>query len=277
MNNIIITVKRFFQNKNAITILGVIAIIAILYFSYNSQIEKQVKPIRRIPCANQVIQPRTLITEDMITYIDIPQILNQENVLLNSNFVIGKYTNHNTVIPKGSLFYLDVLINKEDLPDAAFEKIKEGEVVVKMPVDMTSTFGNSIFPGNKVDIYMKAETEERQIMVGKLFENIEIIDVKDSAGRHVFENTVDSRTPALLIFGLKPELNILLLKASYLRSRSVEVFPVPHGGMVVQAGETQVSSKNLKDFINAYSIPNDEVIIQVEKSNVENDKNLGEG
>lgn len=277
MNNIIITVKRFFQNKNAITILGVIAIITILYFSYNSQIENQVKPIRRIPCANQIIQPRTLITEDMITYVDIPQILNQENVLLNSNFVIGKYTNHNTVIPKGSLFYMDVLINKEDLPDAAFEKIKEGEVVVKMPVDMTSTFGNSIFPGNKVDIYMKAETEERQIMVGKLFENIEIIDVKDSAGRHVFENTVDSRTPSLLIFGLKPELNILLLKASYLRSRSVEVFPVPHGGLVVQAGETQVSSKNLKDFINAYSIPNDEVIEQIEKTNIENDMNLEEG
>lgn len=260
MNNIVNTLKRFIRNKNTVTILGVIAIIAILYFSYNAQIEKQVSPIRGIPVANQTIQPRTLITEEMIDYIDIAPIVLQNNVLTSANAVVGKYTNHNTVIPKGSLFYTDVLVSKDELPDSAFEKIKEGEVVVKLPVDMESTYGNSIFPGNKIDIYMKAETIEGQIMVGKLIENVEVIAVKDSSGRHVFENTLEERTPSILIFGLKPDLQILLLKAMYLQSRSVEIFPVPHGGTGVKPGETQISSQNLKDFINAYSVPNDELI-----------------
>ena len=273
MNNIIVTLKRFFKNKNTVTIIGVILIIAILYFSYNGQIEKQVRPVRGVPMANQVIQPRTLITEEMIDYVDIAPIVLQENVLLTSNVVVGKYTNHNTVIPKGSLFYTDVLVTKDELPDSAFEKIKEGEVVVKLPVNIETTYGNSIFPGNKIDIYMKAETVDGQIMVGKLFENIEVIAVKDNLGNHVFENTEDNREPSILIFGLKPKLNILLLKATYLRALDVELFPVPHGGSVVKPGETQIASQILEEFITAYTVPNDEII---EAENELNENNNAE-
>ena len=37
----------------------------------------------------------------------------------------------------------------------AFAKVKSGEVVYNFPVDMESTYGNSIFPGNKIDIYIE--------------------------------------------------------------------------------------------------------------------------
>lgn len=260
MNNIIITLKRFIQNKNTVTILGVIVIIGILYFGYNNQIEKQVRPVRNIPIASQDIQPRTLITEEMISFVDIAPIVLQNNVIRHSNSVVGMYTNYNSVVPKGSMFYQNVLVKKDELPDAAFEKIKEGEVVVKMDVNMETTYGNSIFPGNKIDIYMKAVTTEGMLMVGKLFENVEIIAVKDSSGMHVFETTTERRTPSTLIFGLIPEYNILFLKAKYLTARSVVLFPVPHGGTIPQEGATQVTSQNLRDFIDAHSIPNDELI-----------------
>lgn len=51
MNNIINNFRRFLKNKNTVTIIGVLVIIAILYFGYNSQIEKQVSPVRNIPVA----------------------------------------------------------------------------------------------------------------------------------------------------------------------------------------------------------------------------------
>lgn len=273
MNNIIITLKRFFQNKNTVTILGVIVIIGLLYFGYNNQIEKQVRPVRNIPIASQDIQPRTLITEEMITYIDIAPIVLQNNVMTQSNLVVGMYTNYNSVVPKGSMFYSNVLVKKEELPDAAFEKVKEGEVVVRMDVDINTTYGNSIFPGNKIDIYMKAETLEGQLIVGKLLENVEVIAVKDSSGNHVFENTTDRRTPSTLIFGLIPEYNILFLKAKYLVARSVELFPVPHGGTVPKTGATHTPSQNLKDMINAESIPNDE-LIESEAPSIEDENDL---
>ena len=45
MNNFMISLKKFFKNKNTVTIIGVVLIIMILFFGYRYQIRKQVKPI----------------------------------------------------------------------------------------------------------------------------------------------------------------------------------------------------------------------------------------
>lgn len=259
MNNFMISVKRFFRNKNTVTILGVLAIILILFFGYRYQVNSAVNPVTGIPVASQTIQPRTKITSDMIDYIDVAPIVLQSNVIRSAGKVIGKYSNYNTVIPKGSMFYEDVLVNEEDLPDSAFVDVPDGQVPYNFPVTMNSTYGNSIFPGNYIDIYMKAYNENGVLMVGKLLENVEVLAVKDSSGKNVFENTEEDRIPAFLIFGLDPEYNILLRKASYMYSYSVELFPVPHGATVSTEGSTIVSSQTLKDFINAHTVANDEL------------------
>ncbi|MBP3460819.1 MAG: hypothetical protein J6K21_00215 [Bacilli bacterium] len=260
MNNFMISLKKFFKNKNTVTIIGVILIILILVFGYRYQIKKKVNPVTGIPVAAQTIQPRTKITEDMITYIDVaPVVLQKGEVITNKAAVVGKYSNYNTVIPKGSMFYNDTVINESELPDSAFVNVEEGQVPYNFPVTIDSTYGNSIFPGNYIDIYMKAERKDGKLMVGKLLENVKVLAVKDSAGRHVFENSEESRTPAYLIFGVEPEINILLRKASYMNNYSVELFPVPHGATVKEEGTTTVTSQTLKDFINANTVANDEI------------------
>ena len=210
MDNIIVTFQRFIKNKNTVTIIGVVAVIGILYWGYNAQINNAVSPVRNIPVAVDTIQPRTKITRDMIESVDIAPVVLNDNVIKTASQVIGKYSNYNTVIPRGSMFYYDTLVSEEELPDASFTQVGKNEVVYNFPVTMNSTYGNSIFPGNKIDIYMKASTDAGQIMVGKLVENIKVLAVKDSSGRHVFENTDEARTPAMLIFGVNPEINILL-------------------------------------------------------------------
>lgn len=260
MNNFKIAAKRFLQNKNTVTIIGVLVVILVLFFGYRYQINKMVSPVSNIPVAAQTIQPKTKITSDMIEYIDVAPIVLQSNVITNRNFIVGKYSNYNTVIPQGSLFYTGVVVNEDELPDSAFVDLAEGEVPYNFPVTMDSTFGNSIYPGNYIDVYMKALNENGELMVGKLIENVKVLAVKDSQGRHVFENSAEARTPSTLIFGLKPELNILLRKASYMSSFSTVLFPVPHGtSITVAEGETAVSSQTLKDFINANTVPNDEL------------------
>ena len=260
MNNFIIAIKRFFQNKNTVTVIGVFLIILVLYIGYRYQINKMVSPVTNIPVAAETIQPRTKITSDMIDYVDIAPIVLQENVIRNSSQVVGKYTAPSTVIPKGSMFYTDTVVNENELPDAAFVELEEGQVPYNFPVTMASTYGNSIYPGNYIDIYMKAYNETGTLMVGKLIENVKVLAVKDSSGRNVFENSEETRTPAYIIFGLDSELNILLRKASYMSQFSTELFPVPHGTNVsAEAGETYVSSQTLKDFINANTVPNDEI------------------
>lgn len=260
MNNFIIAIKRFFQNKNTVTVIGVFLIILVLYLGYRYQINKMVSPVTNIPVAAETIQPRTKITSDMLDYVDIAPIVLQDNVIRNKSEIINHYTAPSTVIPKGSLFYKDTVVTESELPDAAFVELEEGQVPYNFPVTMATTYGNSIYPGNYIDVYMKAYNENGVLMVGKLIENVKVLAVKDSTGQNVFENSEETRTPAYIIFGLDSETNILLRKASYMNEFSTDLFPVPHGVNVsTETGETYVSSQTLKDFINANTVPNDEI------------------
>lgn len=254
MNNLMASAKKFFKNKNVVTVIGVVIILVLLYIGYSTQINNAVEPVQ-VPVATQTIQPRTQITDDMVQMVDMPNISLSDNVIRSTSLIVGKYSNVNSVIPEGSMFYTDTVIDEEELPDAAFAKVKAGEVVYNFPVDMESTYGNSIFPGNKIDIWMKVgDGDDEKIMIGKLIENIEVLAVKDSSGRAVFENTSDARTPSMMIFGLKNNLYTILRKASYMDSLGVELYPVPHGGEVTEEGATQVSTQQLVDYIDAHSV-----------------------
>ena len=113
------SLKRFVSNKNTVTILGVILVLVLLYWGYSSQVSSSVQPVQ-VPVAARTIQPRTQITADMISVIEISQIAVVENVYTDSNSVVGLYSNVNTLIPIGSMFYHEALIEKDQLPDSAY-------------------------------------------------------------------------------------------------------------------------------------------------------------
>ena len=253
MNNIVNSLKRFFQNKNTVTIIGVMLVLVLLYWGYSSQVKKALTPTS-VPVAAVTIQPRTLITSSMITTIDVASIAVAKNVFVNANLIIGKYSNVNTLIPKGSMFYQQAVISQTELPDSAFFDIGEDEIPYLYSVNMETTFGNSIYPGSKIDIYMRATDEDGKLMVGKLLSDVKVVAVKDSSGNDVFENTDEAREPAYLVFGLTDEIHILLRKAQYLTTNSVDLFPVPHGGTVASEGEMRVSTEYLKEFINSKTV-----------------------
>ena len=253
MNNILVSLKRFFTNKNTVTVLGVIVILALLYWGYNTKINNETKPVR-VPVATQTIQPRTLITDEMVTYISIPGAALSTNVKRTANSIVGMYTDVNTVIPAGSMFYSDVLITKDELPDSAFTAVKDGERPYALSVTTANTYGNSIFPGNVIDVFMKATDENGQIMVGRLLAQVEVLAVKDAQGNNVFENREENRTPATLLYGVPQDVYILLKKAEYLKSFGVELFPVPYGGTSPIEGDLTVDRDELVEFINANTV-----------------------
>ena len=145
MDNVLASAQRLLRNKNAITIIGIILVLVLLYWGYSSQINNAVQPVS-VPVATTTIQPRTEITDDMVTTINVPQISVSDNVILSKNSIVGKYSNINAVIPSGSMFYTDTVIEQSKLPDSVFIKVKKGEIVYNFDVDMDSTYGNSIFP-----------------------------------------------------------------------------------------------------------------------------------
>ncbi len=246
MNNFLISLKRFFGNKNTITILCVLAIVLILFFGYRYRINQATRPVT-VPYAKEEIQPRTLITEEMIGWVEIPNVMMKGNVVTNINEIVGMYANYNTVIPAGSLFYHNTLVTWAQMPDSAFADIPDGYTVVSLNVNTETTYGNSIFPGNYIDLYYAAYDDTGKLILGKLIESIEVLAVKDSSGNHVFENSAQLRTPSALIFAVPEDMHLLLRKAGYL---SGEIIPVPRNASYsANPGATVVSSEYIQDFI----------------------------
>lgn len=257
MNNIIMSLRKFLQNKNTVTIIGIVIIVAILYFGYNAQIRSETNPVQ-VCVATKTIQPREMIGPDNTALSSVPNaVVRGGNVYRSCAPLYEMHANYNTMIPNGSLLYNGTIVPFDELPDANFVKVTEGEIPFKLPVNMVSTYGNAIFPGTKIDIYMKTVNEAGQLMIGRILANVEVLFVKDFSGRHVFENTAENRTPAHLMFGLVPEQWDLLTKATYMTNFGVELFPVPHGGPVPVEGATEISSQQLKNFINANTVPSD--------------------
>ncbi len=246
MKNLMISLKRFLSNKNTITIICGIAAVLVIWFGYSYRINQATRPVT-VPYAKVEIQPRTQITEDMIGYIEIPSSMLQSNTMRNVNDIVGKYANYNTMIPAGSLFYDSTIVTWAEMPDSAFENIPTGYTVVSLNVDTESTYGNSIFPGNYIDLYYVAHDETGKLLLGKLIESIEVLAVKDSSGNHVFENSSQMGTPSSLIFAVPEDMHLLLRKASYL---SGEIIPVPRNKEYSEnPSATVVSSEYLESFI----------------------------
>ena len=249
MNNLKASMKKFFGNKNTVTILGIILCLVILYIGYNARINAKVELVQ-VPYAKVTIQPRTYIDEDMIGEMNVPKSFLVGQYYSNKNNIVGKYSNFNTMIAEGSLFYKDLIVDADELPDSAFQNVPEGYTVIIYPVDIYTTYANSMAPGSLINIYYKSLNDADEIMCGKFVSNIEILDVKDSSGRHVFENSEEARTPAYLLFAVPEETHLLLRKALYLEDYDVELILVPNTATVTEDDTVKVSSKQIEEFIN---------------------------
>lgn len=257
MNNLSASLKKFIGNKNTVTILGVGLCIVILIIGYNNTINSQIK-LSQVPYALKTIQPKTLITEDMVGLMSVPQaFIKVGEYYKDKNQIVGKYSNYNTMIAKGSLFYKDLLTEQKYLPDSYMYNVPKGSTVINYPVNMSTTYANSMMPGNYINIYFKAilpasesENEQDTIMFGKFLSNIEILSVKDSSGQHVFENTEETRTPAYMLFAVKEEQHLLLRKALYLQNKyGVELLLVPNTEEISEDAEVVLNSADITKFI----------------------------
>ncbi len=245
--------KQILSNKNTVTFIGIILIVLVLYFFYNWRVNQATSPIR-VPYALQTIAPRTKITSDMIGYVEITQTALKGNVLTNANTqILGMYTNVNCEIPAGSMFYASAVIKEEELPDAFLLNLKEGYVAYNFDVSMKTTYGNSMYPGNYVDVYFRYEDDNGQKNIGKLVENVEILAVKDGAGKAVFENSSEDRSPAQIIFGVTEDIHYLLRKAEYITTNNNNIILVPtNASLELEEGEKapiNVTSDTIKQYI----------------------------
>lgn len=236
-------IKKLFGNKTVVTIVLGVACLLILYFAYEYRISKEINKVT-IYVARETIPARTEITEDLIEEISVASSMLSNTVIRDKNSIIGKYVNYNTYIPAGSAFYSTAIIDWKQMPDSAWSSIPTGETVFSLPVNTATTYGNSIFPGDKIDLYYQTTDDSGQLVIGKLIEGITILAVKDSDGSHIFKKSASQKDASALIFSVSEEYHILLRQAMYL---SGTLIPVPRNSKYNK--ETNISSKYLRELI----------------------------
>lgn len=258
------SIKKITSNKNTVTVIGVVVAILVLYFAYTMRVHSAVSPVS-VPYAMTQISSGTQITSDKIGTRDVPPSMLKGDVITNYGAVVNKYASANSVIPKGSLFYESAVVEKEQIPTNIILDYPSGYVLYNLAVTTDTTYGNSMYPGNYIDIYLKAVrkvSDENQmtsnsdrVMFEKFLQNVQILAVKDSTGQAVFANVDEQKVPAMIVFAVPEEYYILLKKAEYLGNYSATLVPVPtNESLKDKPGKLKLANDTVKQWINDVTI-----------------------
>ena len=242
---------KFLTNKTTVTLLGVILGLGVLVGFYLYRVNKEVNPTR-VPIAKRDISATEEITKDDIAYVKVSKdFLKKIAIYTDVNDLVGKYVTTGTSIPKGGMFYTTQVVEKKELPNAIFDEIPEGYTIYQLKVDNTSTYANSIYPGDKIDLWLKT-TENGILVFGEFISNIEVLAVRDSSGQNVFDVT-SGRTPAWLLFAVKTDMYRYLKLAESISG--VSILPVPKNNLSIsEVGSTEYSSQELIDILDQQTI-----------------------
>lgn len=239
---------KAFTNKMTVTVFGILLGLGVLVGFYIYRVEHQVNPTR-VPVAKRAISATEEITKDDIEYVKVSKkFLNKADVYKTTTGLIGKYVATGTSIPKGGMFYTTQVVEKKELPNAIFDEIPEGYTIYQLAVDENTTYANSIYPGDKIDLWLKT-TENGLLVYGEFISNIEVLAVRDKSGQNVFDVT-SGRKPAWLLFAVKTDMYRYLKLAENISGMVIR--PVPKNNLVnPDVGSTQYSSQELIDLIDS--------------------------
>lgn len=248
MGNFLTTLKKFFKNKNTVTILGVIAGVIVLWGFYNHRLNQAINSVK-VPVAKRELCAKEEITKEDIEYVDISnELLKKSKVVVKPSLIVGHYVNVGTSIPEGAMFYTSQIVEKKELPDAITDEIPEGYTLYQLKVDNNKTFANSIYPGNKIDLFLKTKEEgTNKYMYGCFIKSIEVLAVRDSNGDNVFDSS-SKRTPAFLLFAVPNDMYKLLKATDFISD--MELFPVPRNKKyTADDAATEIDSIDLQVLI----------------------------
>lgn len=249
MGNLLVPIKKFLSNKNTITILGVLIGVVVLYVGYNWRVTKSIQPVK-VPYSNVTMISGTKIVAENISYASVPKdmISNMDNLKTNVNEIVGNLVAYDSKIPQNGFFFRETIMSEDEMPNSVFSKIPDGYTIYKLSVDYDSTYGNSIFPGDKIDIYLSSEDPDDGLIVyGRVIKQIQVLAVKDDDGKNVFSDKDNPTESAILMFAVPENLFLLLKKAEKL---GIELEPIPRNNSYAEsAAPTELTSDELQQLI----------------------------
>ena len=130
--------------------------------------------------AKHNIPPRTQIKTEDLTMIQIPEKYMQAYTWNEKADIIGKYTSVQGMIPKGSMFYKDMLYNEKEVRDLAITKLQKGMTIFTLETNVSAI--GSIEEGMYADIHVSISQKKDIPITGILIRHAEVISIKDHKG-----------------------------------------------------------------------------------------------
>ncbi|MEG0823419.1 MAG: RcpC/CpaB family pilus assembly protein [Erysipelotrichaceae bacterium] len=190
------------MNKQKMGIL-IVMVIAINILLFKIVLSKQIDLVE-VPYAIDNIVPRSKIDDKMIAIKKVPSVYVDENVIKDKEELISKYTQIEGMIPKGSIFYKNMVFSKEVLPDYPSLNLNKGESAYQISSDLLKLAGNSIVRGQHVDLYATITQKKDKPIVGSFISNVRILAIKDRKGLDT-DNKDSNGIPYVVVVALKNE------------------------------------------------------------------------
>ena len=251
MGSIGIAFKRFLGNKNTVTIIGVLAAFAVVFFAYNWRVRTALDLIP-VPVANQTIERNTQITDAMIGRVQLQRAATTtaRDIITNRQSVIGMYVRYDTTIIEGSFIHSSQLISREHLPNSMFRDLREGYTVFSLALNASNNENaHFIGVGNYIDLFFRATDDQRPVL-GRFIRNIRVLAMKDRNGRHILPGA-DDTVPAFLFFAVRDEDFKLLMVTNFVSG--ITLVPTRTGQNVAAEGaEMEIRSEEIRRRIESY-------------------------
>lgn len=225
-----------------------------LNYSSESEIEENTDELINVnlvtvPIANKEIKATQQITADDITWVEINKdLLDNISICTSLLEIAGLYVNSGSYISEGSFFYSSQIVTKSELPNSVFDDIPEGYTLYYLSVDYISSYGNSFYPGDKIDLYVSFTNDAGILYFSKLFESVEILAVRTSTNEDIYASSSVGE-PALILFALSDEYYSLLMRASYIEG--IEIIPVPVNQVYSSESGVSIGSDYIESIINS--------------------------
>ena len=162
--------------------------------------------------AKHNIPPRTQIKTEDLTMIQIPEKYMQSYTWNEKADIIGKYTSIQGMIPKGSMFYKDMLYNEKEVRDLAITKLQEGMTIFTLETNVSSL--GSIEEGMYADIHVSISQKKEIPITGILIRHAEVISMKDHKGLSL-KDEQSTKVPYFIELGINQnDIDYLSLASS---------------------------------------------------------------
>lgn len=258
--------KRNLRNAG-ISLLGAVILMGAIAGYQKWTVKKEID-LQTVVYTVKDIPQGTQITKDMVREYQVPGRTIPPNAVRSVKEVIGKYTAPGFGLSTNSLVFKDKLLDKSQLPNIATLDLKENEETFSLLVDIEGSLGNSILPGDHVNLIFRTMVTEtgnggqiiKKPVYGTIAANVRVTAAKDANASDVFngneftqnnDDVQQKKRPLtkLYVFAVTPEQNEILNKAKMLG----EVLPIV-SKYHPEDGETELGQQEVINWINTHSV-----------------------